>query len=429
MKKIAISTLGCKVNQYESACIADSLVKEQCILVDFDAIADIYVINTCTVTNRSDFKSRNLIRQALKVKECYPDTIIIVTGCYAQNEFDKTKKLGNIDLIVDNNNKAGINNLIKSATAYRFEGSDSFKEFSEQSTDTMMDRSRALVKIQDGCNFFCSYCAVPYARGKPRSRSINSIIKQIDRYTDNGFKEIVLSGINLGLFGTDNGSDLIELLTALETNESLKLIRISSIEPQFITKDLVSFISKSKKLCPHLHIPLQSGSNRILEKMKRRYTIEFFKNMVQELKKINPCFAIGIDLIAGFPSESENDFKQSLAFIEELDFSYAHVFPFSQRKNTPAYNIEPRVNGHCIRKRCALLRKISSLKNSSHIKKLIAEKKILRGIVEKKADGLWTFLSDHYTRAYFSAESDMHRELASIIPVGKIRNGIIGNCL
>ena len=248
-KKIAVQTFGCKINQYETACILDTFLEAGYQRVDFNQIADVYLINSCTVTNRTDFKSRNALRKALKVKEKYPQTIVIITGCYAQINMEQIKEIGDVDLIVDNNSKDKILQFIKTKDT-NFKDIFSYKEFAELSTDTMLDRSRAFLKIQDGCDFFCAYCTVPFGRGKPRSRDPQKVIEQVKSLVEHGFHEFVVGGVNLGLYGRDLDQtiDLAHLLKSMEQINGVEIIRLSSIEPQLFTDSLLDYIEESNKI-------------------------------------------------------------------------------------------------------------------------------------------------------------------------------------
>ncbi|NQT64814.1 MAG: MiaB/RimO family radical SAM methylthiotransferase, partial [FCB group bacterium] len=268
MKKVAAITFGCKVNQYETSCIVDDFTQAGYQITEFDKPADIYIINTCTVTNRTDYKSRNAIRKALKQKQINPNVKVIVTGCYSQRKKKEIEKLGDVDLIVDNNSKSKIFEKINSETSI-FSDINDQHNFDEMSTTKMLDNTRAFIKVQDGCDYFCAYCAIPYARGHSRSRKKNNILDQIQKLVDNGYKEFVLGGINLGLYGAESGYSLAKLLYEIEKIAGVELIRLSSIEPQLITDELLEYFTKSKKICHHFHIPLQVGCDELLSKMGR----------------------------------------------------------------------------------------------------------------------------------------------------------------
>ncbi|MBN2828719.1 MAG: tRNA (N(6)-L-threonylcarbamoyladenosine(37)-C(2))-methylthiotransferase MtaB [Candidatus Cloacimonetes bacterium] len=400
--KIAVKTLGCKINQYETSCIVEPFLKDGFELVSFDEEADIYIINTCTVTNRTDFKSRNTIRKALKHKEQNHEVKIVVTGCFAQRQPDEIGEMGEIDLIIDNQQKGEIYRLLENKEVH-FHDILEEKYFAEMSTGIMTENSRVFLKVQDGCDFYCSYCAVPYARGHSRSREVENVLKQVELLTANGYKEFVLGGINLGLYGRDLGKDyfLQHLIRDISSMSGVELIRLSSIEPQLFTDGLKGEIAENKKICSHLHIPLQSGSDTILKAMKRRYTTAEFKQQVEELKTIRPDMAFGFDVISGFPGETDRLFRETYTFLEKLDFTYLHNFTYSRRSGTPAAEMKQQINGKIANLRVNELNQLSERKKSEYFKLLLAGNTMLRGISESQSDGFWTALTDHYVRAYF----------------------------
>ncbi|MDD3050091.1 MAG: tRNA (N(6)-L-threonylcarbamoyladenosine(37)-C(2))-methylthiotransferase MtaB [Candidatus Cloacimonetes bacterium] len=401
MKKVAIETFGCKINQYESACIIDPFLKNGYQLVGFNADADVYIINSCTVTNRTDFKSRNAIRKVLERKKHNPGIKLIVTGCYVQRNSEEVLELGDIDLLIDNNNKFAIFSILNDNNI-DFGNILDYGHFEEMSTDNMIERSRAFIKVQDGCDFYCSYCAIPYARGHSRSRNPQKVLDQIVRLAEAGYKEFVLGGINLGLYGKEKGDNyfLPDLLRDIESIDSVKKIRISSIEPQLIDEKMLEYFSSARKLCHHLHIPLQSASDRILKLMNRHYTTSEFKEKLSEINERLENAAFGLDVIVGFPGETDQDFEDAVNFLEELEFSYLHVFSYSKRPGTAAAKMRNHVNGKVIRERNAVLTKLSQNKTKNYAQHLVSENTLLEGIVEDKINGFWTALSDHYIRMY-----------------------------
>lgn len=399
--KIAAATFGCKINQYETSCIIDDFISNGWQKVPFSQPADVYVINSCTVTNRTDYKSRNAIRKALKHKQENPEVKIVVTGCYSQLNHDEIKSLGDIDHIIDNNHKDGIFRAITEQAIPEF--SDIQKElgYCEQTTQQMLDRHRAFLKVQDGCGFFCAYCAVAWARGPSRSRDKNAIFDQINKLTEEGFREFVLGGINLGLFGhdKDDGYYLENLILDMSLLDKVKRIRLSSVEPQLFTDKLIAEIKDNQKVCSHFHIPLQSGSDKILKSMGRHYTQEEFQELIEKILSIRPDSAIGLDVITGLPGETEEEFEITRSFIEKLPIAYLHVFPYSRRPGTRAWDMPGQVHGNDIKKRSEMLLKLSEKKKAEYINKLVKEKTVISGIVEEK-QGRSSILSDHYIRAY-----------------------------
>lgn len=425
MKKVAALTFGCKVNQYETACILDQFHSAGYKSVDFKDQADVYIINSCTVTNRTDYKSRNAIRKALEYKRSGSNVKVIVTGCYAQINLSEIEKLGAVDLVVDNNSKQRILEYLDKGFS---EFSDIFSavDFAELSTTTMLDRSRAFIKVQDGCDFFCAYCAVPYGRGNPRSRDPEKVIKQVKDLVDSGYQEFVLGGINLGLYGKEKSDNYLlpQLLADLEKTEGVEIIRLSSIEPQLFNFQLIDFLKKSKKTAPHFHLPMQSGSNHILKKMNRRYTVEELQELVNKILEISPYAAIGLDVIAGLPGETEALFKETVTLLENLPISYLHVFSYSRRPGTKAAAMQDQVRGDIIKQRSRLLTETSNRKKKQYTENLVKEKISLKGIAEKKEQGVWTALSDHYVRIYSSESGATEKSMIGGRAKAYFRDGI-----
>jgi len=432
MRTIAAITFGCKINQYETSCIIDSFTQHGYELIEFDKPADIFIINSCTVTNRTDQKSRTALRKALKWKEKNPHTIVIITGCYAQRNYDEIASLGDIDLIVDNNKKDKIYDLVVAITDHRIAKKEHFEDillqdnFSELSTTTLPERSRAFVKVQDGCDYYCTYCAIPYARGHSRSRNPEKVLDQIKLLVENGYHEFVLAGINLGLYGQEKNDNyhLVELLEDIEAIEGVEIIRLSSVEPQLFSKRLLDFFSISKKMAHHFHIPLQSGSDEILAKMQRKYTSSFFKKNLEKIYNVYNDAAIGIDLIVGFPGETEELFNQTYSFLEGLDFTYLHLFSYSPKVGTPAATMSKQISGDEKRRRINLLYELSKKKTEEYLNKIIEKKTTLKGVIEnRKDDQISTGLSDHYIRFYVK-ENLPKRSVVEMEICGKYSDGI-----
>ncbi|MDD4223181.1 MAG: tRNA (N(6)-L-threonylcarbamoyladenosine(37)-C(2))-methylthiotransferase MtaB [Candidatus Cloacimonetes bacterium] len=402
MIRVAIATLGCKTNAYESAAIAGSFPQTEYCLVPFAEEADIYIINTCTVTGRTDYKSRNLIRKALARKEQDPSVRIVVTGCFAQRNPDEIRDLGAIDLIVDNQAKTGIADLLDQPD-YSFQDIMRSRSFVYRPVARMVEHSRAFQKIQDGCDYRCAYCAVPYGRGNSRSASFADVISQARLFVANGYKEIVLGGVNLGLY-QDGNQGLAGVVEAFEKIDGLKLIRLSSLEPMLFTGELIERISRCSKLCPHFHIALQSGCDSVLRRMGRHYEISEFRALTARILQTWPDAAIGLDVIAGFPGETEAEFQATLDLLADLDIAYLHSFSFSRRWGTPADTMPGQIPKPEKNRRVNLLTALSDAKKRIYTRKLIQDQVPLRGVCEKVVDGHSTCLSDHFVRAYSSPE-------------------------
>ena len=341
LKSAAFYTLGCKLNFSETSTIARNLKDAGYKKVEFHEPADVYVINTCSVTDNADKKCKKIVQQALKHS---PGAYIAIIGCYAQLKPEEISKIPGVDLVLGANEKFNLAEHLKDfsktdkAIIYNTEikSVNSFKAaFSEG------DRTRTFLKVQDGCDYFCSFCTIPLARGFSRSDTVANTLEQAKKAILGGAKEIVLTGVNIGDFGKNTNENFFDLIKALNKLEGVERFRISSIEPNLLTNEIIEFVSKSEKFLPHFHIPLQSGSNKILKAMRRRYERELYAERVNKIKSLMPHAAIGVDVIVGFPSESKEDFLDTYEFINGLDVSYLHVFTYSERENTTAL----RING------------------------------------------------------------------------------------
>lgn len=353
-KTAAFLTLGCKVNSYETEAIRGMFEAAGYEILDFKDIADVYVVNTCTVTNIADRKSRQMLHQARKRN---PEAIIVAVGCYVQAKEEELLKDSSIDLVVGNNRKSEIVKLVENCRADINENKivldiNDQKEYEELSIISTMEKTRAFIKIQDGCNRFCSYCIIPYVRGRVRSRNEQDILDEINKLAKMGYKEFVLTGIHISSYGTDRLSDnddiytkmpLASLIKAIGQIPGIERIRLGSLEPRIITEDFVKEIADVKQFCPHFHLSLQSGSNTVLKRMNRKYTAEEYYERVQLLKKYfeNPAFTT--DVIVGFPGETEDEFNETIDFVKKIGFSHIHVFKYSKRAGTVAARMEGQI--------------------------------------------------------------------------------------
>lgn len=338
--KVAFYTLGCKVNQYETNAMIQEFLNAGYHVVEFHEVADIYVINTCTVTNMSDKKSRQMIR---RTKQLNPDSIVVAVGCYAQVAKEKLQEIPDVNIILGTNEK---NNIITYVEEYRKNNqkeeaiSDVLhqKEYLDFGEVTYTDKTRAVIKVQDGCDRFCSYCIIPYARGRVRSRKIESIVQEVKAIAKKGLKEIVLTGIHIASYGKDLKEDvtLIDLLEKLDKIEGIKRIRLGSLEPTIITEEFIKRLANLEHICDHFHLSLQSGCNETLKRMNRRYTIEEFEEVVKRIRRYYPNVALTTDIIVGFPGETEEEFEETYQFLKKIDFYKMHIFPYSPRKGTKA---------------------------------------------------------------------------------------------
>ncbi|TXH60256.1 MAG: tRNA (N(6)-L-threonylcarbamoyladenosine(37)-C(2))-methylthiotransferase MtaB [Bacteroidia bacterium] len=369
-KTIAFHTLGCKLNFSETSSISRSMEAEGYEKRDFTDFADVYVINTCSVTDNADKECRQLVR---RIQRKAPESLVVIIGCYAQLKPKEIAEIPGVDLVLGASEKFNLAKHIKD-----IHKGDATKISSCEIEDvtgfnvsySLNDRTRTFLKVQDGCDYTCTFCTIPMARGKSRSGSIDSTIEKVKELAGNGIKEIVLTGINLGDFGKGPDGDanastlhreenFLQLIKELDEIEGIDRFRISSIEPNLLTNEIIEFVAKSKKFMPHFHIPLQSGSNRILGLMRRRYKRELYTDRVAYIKKLMPHCAIGVDVIVGFPSESDVDFEETNQFIKDLDITYLHVFTYSERANTNALDIQPIVPMNVRHERNKALRNLS----------------------------------------------------------------------
>jgi threonylcarbamoyladenosine tRNA methylthiotransferase MtaB len=407
--KIAITTLGCKVNQAESASIEGALREKGHKIIpmsqDTDNLGtslrpDVCIVNTCTVTAKSDYQSRQMIRRAVK-----SGARVIATGCYAQLRPDELTKIKGIDLILGNSKKDKLHEYIN-----RFPFNNKVLVDSPETPLVLesyySNRARAFLKLQDGCNFSCSYCAVPLARGKSRSLNIEDVLKAVDKFNIEGYKEIVLTGIHIGSYGLDlqPKSSLLEIVNKITDAYPFIRFRLTSIEPQEFKKEFLMLI-KDGAICPHVHIPLQSGSDKILKVMNRGYSTSFFKELINEITLTCPNISIGTDVIVGFPGENDKDFEDTTKFLEELPFSYIHVFPYSKRPNTVALTMPEQVNNAVKKQRVDKILEIAKRKKNDYISKHLGQR--LDVIVEGKTatNDFYRAISDNYIRAIIIADS------------------------
>ena len=407
-KSVALHTLGCKLNFSETSTIGRLLENDGFIKKDFDEVADVYVINTCSVTDNADKECRLLVR---RIQKKAPEAMVVITGCYAQLKPKEIACIPGVDLVLGAAEKFNISQHLKDFTK-----GDSTKICSCDIEDvneftashSINDRTRIFLKVQDGCDYSCSFCTIPMARGKSRSNSIENVIKEVTAIAANGAKEIVLTGINLGDFGKGftggkkNEENFIGLITELDNIHGIERYRISSIEPNLLTNDIIEFVSNSKKFMPHFHIPLQSGSNKILAAMKRRYRKELYAERVVLIKSLMPHCAIGVDVIVGFPGETDEDFKETYNFLHQLDIAYLHVFTYSERSNTSALEIKPIVPINVRNERNKQLRNLSYQKmqyfTNKHIgetRKVLFENPDKNGMVEGYTDNYIKITAPH----------------------------------
>lgn len=400
--KIAFYTLGCKVNQYETQAIAENFKAIGYEIVEFEQKADVYVINTCTVTNTSDRKSRQVIKKAKKIS---PDSIVVVMGCYSQVYPDEVQKIPGVDIVIGTRDRKRIieyvhNYLKEREKIVAIDSKYERNVFEDLRISNFNERTRAFIKIEEGCEQFCSYCIIPYARGSVVSRKISDIIDEVTRLVENGYKEFVITGINISAYGKDLGYKLtlINVLEAINQIEGVKRIRLSSLEPIVMNEGFIKKLMKIDKLCHHLHLSLQSGSDRVLKLMNRHYTTEQYMNIVKTIRQYWSDVAFTTDIIVGFPGESDEDFNKTVSFVKEIGFARVHVFRFSPKKGTRAYDMENQIPVDIKEKRSKIMKRVASELSYNFHKQF--EGKILDVLIEQKSD-FEDFLegySDNYIR-------------------------------
>ena len=379
MKKVSFYTLGCKVNQYETNAMAQKFKEAGYEIVEVnDDVSDICVINTCTVTNMSDRKSRKILR---KVKEKNQDAIIAAVGCYAQVAKDDLKKMPEIDIVLGNEEKANIVKYVEEFISNRnnkiveIEDIASKKEFEDMGQITYTEKTRAVIKVQDGCNQFCSYCIIPYARGRVRSRKMDSIIHEITQIAQKGIKEVVITGIHVASYGRDFGNEngLIELLEKINEIDGIHRIRLGSLEPKIITEEFMQRLIKLEKMCHHFHLSLQSGCDETLKRMNRKYNTTKIKEIVERLRRYYDDVILTTDIIVGFPGETEEEFEKTYQFLKEIKLYKMHVFQYSPRKGTRAAVMPNQVDGNVKEKRSRKLIELSNENQKRYNEKLVGK--------------------------------------------------------
>jgi threonylcarbamoyladenosine tRNA methylthiotransferase MtaB len=419
-KTVALHTLGCKLNYSETTAMARMLENDGFEKRDFNEVADLYVINTCSVTDNADKECRQLVR---RIQRKAPEAMVVITGCYAQLKPQEIAAIPGVNLVLGAAEKFNIASHLKELTK-----NDAGKICSCDIEDvniftasfSLKERTRIFLKVQDGCDYNCSFCTIPMARGKSRSDSIENVLNNVKEIVAGGAKEIVLTGINLGDFGKGytggkkHEEDFFELMKVLETESQIERIRISSIEPNLLTNEMIEFVSNSKKFMPHFHIPLQSGSNKTLANMRRRYKRELYAEKVGLIKLLMPHACIGADVIVGFPGESEEDFQESAEFISSLDVSYLHVFTYSERDDTHALTINPVVPVHIRNERNKILRNISYQKMQNFTNSHIGEtRKVLFEGANK--NGMMEGYTDNYIKITIAFDSTLENKITDWI--------------
>lgn len=428
MKKVALYTLGCRVNQYETEGIAEKFIKSGYEVVDFDNYADVYVINTCTVTSISDKKSRKMLRKAKKINT---ESVIVAAGCYAQVSPNEIAQIDEVDIIVGTDEKGKIPQLVEDFIRDRkkikhIDNIMSIREFEELEIDEYQDKTRGFLKIQDGCDRFCSYCMIPYARGPVRSRKPDNVMKEIRKLASNGYKEIILSGIHVASYGKDLGniglSDIIEMASKID---GIERIRIGSVDPMFFSNDVIKKLGNINKFCPHFHLSLQSGCDETLIRMNRRYTTREYEDVINKLRGTFTDVSITTDIIVGFPGETDEEFDTTYKFLERIKLSKMHIFKYSPRKGTKAAEIEDHITPEIKEKRSSALIKLDEKLEREFIEKYIG--KTVDVLFEEGNNDTYNGYTKNYLRVQTNSDKDIRGDIIKAKLVQNKGNLAIGN--
>ena len=423
MKKVSFYTLGCKVNQYETNAMAQKFKEAGYEIVDMnDDISDICIVNTCTVTNMSDRKSRHSLR---RVKEKNPSAIIAAVGCYAQVAKNDLEKMPEIDIVLGNEEKANIVQYVEKFMESQNENKlieiediSSKKEFEDMGQITYTEKTRAFIKVQDGCNQFCSYCIIPYARGRVRSRNAESIIKEITQIAQNGIKEVVITGIHVASYGRDFGNEngLIELLEKINEIEGIKRIRLGSLEPKIITEEFMQRLSKLEKICHHFHLSLQSGCDETLKRMNRKYATAQVREIIERLRRYYDDVMLTTDIIVGFPGETEEEFETTYQFLKEVKLYKMHVFQYSPRKGTRAAVMQNQVDGSIKEARSKRLIELSNENQKMYNQQLVGKEVEVLFEDKEVEDGIKYFRghTQNYVLVKYKTDENLENTLKNV---------------
>lgn len=431
-KKVSFITLGCKVNQYDSDAMRTLFIHRGYKPVEHSEVADVYIINTCSVTSIGDRKSRQVIR---KIRRNNPDAVIAATGCYAQVAPEELEKMGDVDVIVGHQNRNKIVDYIEEAeksekTVNAVKDIMSIREYENLTVDPEGEvKARAFVKVQEGCDNYCTFCIIPYARGRLKSRKQEDAVDEIKKLVEKGYREVVLTGIHLGNYGRDlrNGTSLSTLVSELLKIPNLLRIRLGSIESVELSDELINIIKNEKRVCHHLHLPLQSGSDAVLKSMNRHYRLRQYKDLIAMLREKIPNLALTTDLIVGFPGETEENFKETLNTLHELKFSAIHVFPFSKRTGTPAAMYPNQITNEEKKKRVHRVQELE--KKISKEFRCEFLNKIVHVLAENKKEEYFEGFSDEYIRVTIKGENVKRGHLYSVIVEEVTDEGLIGRVI
>lgn len=419
--KIAFKTFGCKLNYSETSTISKSFETKNYEIVSTKEKADVYVINSCMVTAKAELKCKQEIRKLHKLN---PDSTIVVVGCYSQLKANELASMKEVGIVLGNDEKFNLQKYLENQNPAetKIDTSEILKSKTFISSYSSGDRTRSFLKIQDGCDYFCSYCTIPYARGRSRSDNIENTIKKAKEIANLGIKEIILSGINIGDFGKSSNETLLDFLKKLIKVEGIERIRISSIEPDLLTDEIINLVYKSDKLLPHFHIPLQSGSNKILSAMNRKYKREVFADRVNKIKTLMPDCCIAADVIVGFPDETDDDFWDTYNFIDNLKISYLHVFSYSDRENAKSTKLENKIPNSIIKERSRTLQKLSNSKKQHFYRQNIGKaSKVL--FESDNHNGFISGWSENYLRVKTNFNKSLINSIETVV-LKNLENGV-----
>ena len=420
-RRAAFLTLGCKVNQYETDAMEEILEKAGYEIVSFKETADVYIINTCSVTNMADRKSRQMIHRA---KKNNPDAIIVAAGCYVQAAEEELAKKNEADILVGNNKKKDIAQILEEYFAAKEPEQEvpvvsevidinHTKEYEDLTIHKVNEHTRAYIKIQEGCNRYCTYCIIPYARGPIRSRKPEEVIEEVKKLAENGFKEVVLTGIHVASYGLDLGNiTLADIIEKVHSVNGIERIRFSSMEPLAIDDDFVARMAKLPKVCDHYHLSLQSGCNRTLKRMNRKYNAEQYAEACERLRNAFPNVAITTDIIVGFPDETEEDFKESLAFAKKMKLDKIHTFPYSPKKGTPAAKMKNQISGDVKSQRSKEMIALSDKMNIDFLNNNIG--KTVPVLFEDMENGFWQGHTTNYIKVLVKSDENLNNKIVDV---------------
>ena len=422
-KTVSFHTLGCRLNMSETGSIAQGFVDRGYKVVSFGDDADVTFLNTCTVTDGADSTCRNLIRKAQKHS---PEGKVVVAGCYAQMEADKIKSMQGVDLILGTNEKYKVFDYLDDDEQTQIK-IDKTNEFWGAATTRADSHTRAFLKIQDGCNYVCSFCIIPFARGRSRTITVSDAVKEAKRLVSDGFKEVVLTGVNVGEYESTSGESLVDLVNGLVAIEGLERLRLSSVEPNTITRELLEALKKSGKYQDHFHIPMQSGDDEVLKSMRRKYDVAFYRNTIEMVREYFPECSIGADIIVGYPGETHEQFMNTFNLLKELPITHFHVFPYSKRKNTTAARMENHIQSDVKKDRVKTLINLGEEKLAEFTRNMVGKKSNV--LFERLKDGFYEGHTSNYIKVKFASDTDLSNKIVPMTFTGVEGEKLIGNIL